>query len=47
LRDAIEQTREMPATQGVYNMTAADHSGFDERGRELITVSNGAWSLLK
>jgi branched-chain amino acid transport system substrate-binding protein len=47
LRDAIEQTRELPATQGVYNMTAADHSGFDERGRELITVSNGDWSLLK
>jgi branched-chain amino acid transport system substrate-binding protein len=47
LRDALEQTRELPATQGVYNMTAADHSGFDERGRELITVSNGAWTLLK
>lgn len=47
LRDAIEQTREMPATQGVYNMTPADHSGFDARGRELITVSNGTWKLLK
>lgn len=47
LRDALEQIREMPATQGVYNMTPADHSGFDERGRELITVSNGAWTLLK
>ena len=47
LRDALEQTKEMPATQGVYNMTPADHSGFDERGRELITVSNGAWTLVK
>ncbi len=47
LRDALEQTREMPATQGVYNMTPADHSGFDERGRELITVSNGTWTLVK
>lgn len=47
LRDAVEQTREMPATQGVYNMTPADHSGFDERGRELITVSNGTWTLVK
>ncbi len=47
LRDALEQTHEMPATQGVYNMTAADHSGFDERGRELITVTNGTWTLLK
>lgn len=47
LRDAVEQIKELPATQGVYNMTAADHSGFDARGRELITVKNGAWTLLK
>jgi branched-chain amino acid transport system substrate-binding protein len=47
LRDAIEKTKELKATQGVYNMSAADHSGFDERGRELITVKNGQWTLLK
>jgi branched-chain amino acid transport system substrate-binding protein len=47
LRDALESTRDLVATQGVYNMTPADHSGFDERGRELITVKNGAWALLK
>ena len=47
LRDALEQIKELPATQGVYNMTAADHSGFDERGRELITVANGNWTLIK
>lgn len=47
LRDALEQTHELPATQGVYTMSPSDHSGFDERGRELITVSNGQWTLLK
>jgi len=47
LRDALEQIHEMPATQGVYNMSPADHSGFDERGRELITVTNGQWTLVK
>jgi branched-chain amino acid transport system substrate-binding protein len=47
LRDAIEQVKELPATQGIYTMSAADHSGFDERGRELITVKNGQWTLLK
>ncbi|AWY01603.1 branched-chain amino acid ABC transporter substrate-binding protein [Marinomonas primoryensis] len=47
LRNALEKTTEMPATQGVYNMTAEDHSGFDERGRVLITVKNGQWTLLK
>lgn len=47
LRDAVEQVKELPATQGVYTMSPADHSGFDERGRELITVKNGQWTLLK
>ena len=47
LRDALEQTKELVATQGVYNMTPEDHSGFDERGRELITVKDGQWHLLK
>jgi branched-chain amino acid transport system substrate-binding protein len=43
----MEQTKELVGTQGVYNMTAADHSGFDDRGRELITVKDGAWTLVK
>ena len=47
LRDALEQIKELPATQGVYTLSAADHSGFDDRGRELITVKNGQWTLLK
>lgn len=47
LRDALENTHEVVATQGVYNMTAEDHSGFDERGRELIVVNGGQWRLLK
>jgi len=47
LRDALEQTRDLVATQGVYTMSPEDHSGFDERGRELITVRNGQWHLLK
>ena len=47
LRDALEATRELVGTQGVYNMTAEDHSGFDERGRVLITVKDGNWRLLR
>ncbi|CAB3706815.1 ABC transporter substrate-binding protein [Achromobacter pestifer] len=47
LRDALEQTKELVGTQGVYNMSAADHSGFDDRGRELITVKDGNWTLVK
>ena len=47
LRDALEQTHELVGTQGVYNMSAQDHSGFDKRGRELITVNRGSFVLLK
>lgn len=46
LRDALEQIKELPGTQGVYNMTADDHSGFDERGVELLTVKNRQWTLV-
>ncbi len=46
LRDALEGTRELVGTQGVYNMSAADHSGFDKRGRELMQLTNGAWRLI-
>lgn len=47
LRDALEQTKGVAGTQGVYTMTAQDHSGFDERGRMLITVKNGRWAALR
>ncbi|OUY08514.1 ABC transporter substrate-binding protein [Acinetobacter populi] len=47
LRSALENTKNLAGTQGVYNMTPTDHSGFDQRGRVMITVSNGQWKLLK
>lgn len=47
LRDALENVKELPGAQGVYNMTPTDHSGFDERGLQIITVKNGDWALMK
>ncbi|NMG16362.1 ABC transporter substrate-binding protein [Aromatoleum bremense] len=47
LRDNLERTTELIGTQGVYNMTKDDHSGFDERGRVLIAVKDGGWTLAK
>ncbi|GAA5016290.1 ABC transporter substrate-binding protein [Acinetobacter puyangensis] len=47
LRAALENTKNLAGTQGVYNMTPTDHSGFDQRGRVMITVKNGQWKLLK
>jgi branched-chain amino acid transport system substrate-binding protein len=47
LRDALEGTRLLPTSQGVVTMTAQDHSGFDDRGRVLLTVKDGKWVLVK
>lgn len=46
LRDALEHIKELVGTQGVYNMSAQDHSGFDRRGRVMMVLKDGAWRLL-
>ena len=46
LRDALESVKDLVGTQGVYTMTPQDHSGFDKRGRELMTLREGKWVLL-
>lgn len=46
LRDALEQIKELVGTQGVYNMTPQDHSGFDARGRVMMTLKDGTWHLI-
>ena len=46
LRDALEQVKEFVATQGVYNMSPQDHSGFDARGRVMMILKDGAWRLV-
>jgi branched-chain amino acid transport system substrate-binding protein len=43
MRDAIEGVRNLSASQGVFNMSATDHSGFDERSRVMVKVENGKW----
>lgn len=47
LRDELEKVKDLAGTQGVYNMTPEDHSGFDERGVELLTIENGEFKLVK
>jgi branched-chain amino acid transport system substrate-binding protein len=47
LRDAIEGTKDLAMSQGVVNMSAQDHSGFDHRGRVLLTIKDGKWLLVK
>jgi branched-chain amino acid transport system substrate-binding protein len=47
LRDALEGTKELHATHGVYTMTTADHNGLDNRARTMIRIDNGKWALAK
>jgi branched-chain amino acid transport system substrate-binding protein len=47
LRDALEDTKELVTSQGVVTMTPQDHSGYDQRGRVLVTVKDGKFVLVK
>ncbi len=43
LRDALEQVKELPGAHGIFNMSAGDHLGLDQRARVMVKVENGAW----
>jgi branched-chain amino acid transport system substrate-binding protein len=45
LRDALEVVRETVGAHGVYNMSAQDHVGLDQRSRVMVRIENGAWKL--
>jgi branched-chain amino acid transport system substrate-binding protein len=47
LRDALENVKNVVGTHGVYNMTAKNHNGQDERARVLVRVEKGEWRLMK
>jgi branched-chain amino acid transport system substrate-binding protein len=32
---------------GVFNMTAQDHLGFDQRARVMVKIENGKWIYQK
>ena len=47
LRDALEAAHEVVGAQGIFNMTAQNHNGMDQRSRLMMTVKNGKWVPLK
>ncbi len=47
IRDALEGTKELVASHGVFNMSPQDHNGFDNRARTMIRIDNGKWVLVK
>ena len=46
LRDALEREREVVGCQGVFNMSADNHNGMDERARVLVMVRDGRFRLV-
>jgi branched-chain amino acid transport system substrate-binding protein len=47
LREAIESTKGVVGTQGVFNLNAEDHNGMDRRAALMMTVRDGRWVVLK
>ena len=45
LLKAIETEKEIVASHGVYNFTATDHYGLDQRGRVLLIVKDGKFAI--
>jgi branched-chain amino acid transport system substrate-binding protein len=46
IRAAMLTERDIIASQGVFNFTATDRYGVDDRARVLITVKDGNWALV-
>jgi branched-chain amino acid transport system substrate-binding protein len=47
LRDALEQTKNLPVSHGIINMTPTDHLGMDQRARVMVQIVDGKWKLQK
>lgn len=47
LRDALENMKEVVGVHGVFNTSAEDHYGLDDRSRVLVRIENGAWKYME
>ncbi len=47
LRDALEMTRNLTAAHGIFNLSAQDHLGFDQRARVMVRIDGGSWKLVQ
>jgi branched-chain amino acid transport system substrate-binding protein len=43
LRDALEQVKDLPGAHGIFNMSANDHLGLDQRARVMVKIEGGTW----
>jgi branched-chain amino acid transport system substrate-binding protein len=47
LRDAIENIKNFPGCNGVYNMSPTDHQGTRTEDMILLTIKDGKWAVLE
>ena len=47
LRDALEGIKNTAGAHGIFNMTANDHLGLDQRAAVMIQIRDGKWVLQK
>jgi branched-chain amino acid transport system substrate-binding protein len=45
LRAALEATKDLPASHGIFNMSPNDHAGLDQRARVMVQIVDGKWKL--
>lgn len=46
LRDALENVRNLPTTNGIVNMSKTDHLGLDQRARVMVQIQDGDWKYV-
>lgn len=46
LRDALEQVKDLVTSQGVINMSAQDHVGYDKRAAVMVQIRDGGWKYV-
>jgi len=47
LRDGLENAKDIFGAHGVFNMSAQDHNGLDNRARLMIRIEDGKWVVIK
>jgi branched-chain amino acid transport system substrate-binding protein len=47
IRDAMETTKGLVGVTGVFNMSATDHLGIDDKSLYMVDIRNGEWSIGK
>ena len=47
IRDEIESIQGYMGISGIYEMSASDHSGLDERSLVMIRIEDGKWTLVE